>query len=100
MPARTDVDAAMRDDAPLLHDNLFTAGVDPRPDKPSNVAGYYEVKLGDVSEGFAAADVIVEREFSTEATHQGYIEPHAVLAKPEIVGMVMLEHRLDSSVFL
>ena len=52
----TDVDAAMRDDAPLLHDNLFTAGVEPRPEKPSNVAGYYEVKLGDVDRGFAAAD--------------------------------------------
>jgi CO/xanthine dehydrogenase Mo-binding subunit len=35
---------------------------------------------GDVEKGFAQADVIVERSFRTEATHQGYIEPHACLA--------------------
>ena len=28
----------------------------------------------------AAADVVIERKFKTEATHQGYIEPHACLA--------------------
>src|SRR5439155_23007806 len=35
---------------------------------------------GDVKKGFAQADVIIERKFRTEATHQGYIEPHACLA--------------------
>ena len=32
------------------------------------------------TKGFKEADVIVERSFKTEATHQGYIEPHACLA--------------------
>ena len=27
--------------------------------------------------GFAEADIVVEREFDTQAVHQGYIEPHA-----------------------
>ena len=76
----TDVNAAMLPDAPILHDDMFTAGVEPRPEKPSNEAGYYEVLLGDVEKGFQQADVVLEREFTTEATHQGYIEPHAVLA--------------------
>ena len=80
LPHVTDVDAAMQADAPVLHEDMFTAGMEPRPDKPSNVAGYYEVLLGDVEAGFAQADIVVEREFTTEATHQGYIEPHAVLA--------------------
>ena len=31
--------------------------------------------LGDVEKGFAEADVIVEREFTTKMVHQGYIEP-------------------------
>ena len=35
---------------------------------------------GDVDAGFAEADVIVERSYKTEQTHQGYIEPHACLA--------------------
>ena len=36
--------------------------------------------LGDLAAGFAKADVIVEREFTTQPVHQGYIEPHACLA--------------------
>ena len=31
--------------------------------------------------GFAAADEVVEMEFSTEAVHQGYIEPHSAVAR-------------------
>lgn len=80
LPHVTDVDAAMAPDAPVLHDDMFTIGVEPAPDKPSNVAQRFEVGLGDVDGGFAQADVIVEREFKTEAAHQGYIEPHACLA--------------------
>lgn len=80
LPHVTDVDAAMAEDAPLLHEDLITEGVDPPPAKASNVAARYEFGHGDVEAGFAKADIIVEREFKTAATHQGYIEPHAVLA--------------------
>ncbi|MFX4222909.1 MAG: xanthine dehydrogenase family protein molybdopterin-binding subunit [Thalassobaculum sp.] len=41
------------------------------------MAGTLEHKLGDVDAGFAEADVIVERSFTTKPVHQGYIEPHA-----------------------
>jgi len=71
---------AMAPDAPVLIDDLYTEGVDPAPDKPSNVAKRVEVGLGDVEKGFAEADIIVEREFNTEAVHQAYIEPHACIA--------------------
>ena len=80
LPHVIDVDAAMQPDAPVLHDDMFTRRVEPKPDKPSNVASRCEFGHGDVDAGFAAADVIVERSFKTEATHQGYIEPHACLA--------------------
>ena len=80
LPHVTDVDAAMAPGAPLLHDDLFTAGLDEKPARPSNVAEYLKIAMGDCRAGFAAADVIVERQFRTEAAHQGYIEPHACLA--------------------
>ena len=35
---------------------------------------------GDIEAGFAEADLVIERSFTTAATHQGYIEPHACLA--------------------
>src|SRR6202162_2893251 len=80
LPHVIDVVEAMRPDAPLLHDDLFTVGGEPKPDKPSNVAKRVEIVLGDVDAGFQKADVIVEREFKTAPVHQGYIEPHATLA--------------------
>ena len=80
LPHVIDVDAAMEPGAPILHDDMFTKGVDPVPDKPSNIAERHEFGHGDVEKGFAEADVIVERSFKTAATHQGYIEPHACLA--------------------
>ena len=80
LPHVIDVVEAMQPDAPLLHDDLFTVGVEPKPDKPSNIAKRIEIALGDIEAGFEKADVIVEREFKTAPVHQGYIEPHAALA--------------------
>jgi CO/xanthine dehydrogenase Mo-binding subunit len=80
LPHVIDVAEAMAPNAPLLHDNMYTIGVDPKPAQPSNVAKRVEFNLGDIATGFAKADVVVEREFTTAPVHQGYIEPHACLA--------------------
>ena len=80
LPHVIDVDEAMQSDAPILHESLFTQGVTPAPSKPSNIAKRVEFTLRDIEAGFKSADVIVERKFKTEPVHQGYIEPHAVLA--------------------
>ena len=80
LPHVTDVDEAYGPDAPVLNDKIFTRGVDPKPETPSNVAKRSEYGHGDVEAGFAKADVIVERSYRTEQTHQGHIEPHACVA--------------------
>ena len=80
LPHVIDVLEAMKDDAPVLHDYMFTGGVKPKPEKASNVANRVEFSLGDIEAGFAAADVVIEKNFTTEPVHQGYIEPHAVVA--------------------
>ena len=80
LPHVLDVARAMEPDAPLLHDDMYTIGMDPKPARPSNVAKRVEFALGDVAAGFAKADVVVERDFTTQPVHQGYIEPHACLA--------------------
>ena len=81
---------AMKEDAPILHDRLYTAdnpfvrpgGLrdDSDPNSGSNVASHFVFELGDLEQGFAEADVVVEREFRTKAVHQGYIEPHSATA--------------------
>ena len=80
LPFVIDVEAAMAPDAPILHDDLFTTGVDPKPTKPSNVAKVVAFNKGDIEAGFKDADVIVEGRYTTQPVHQGYIEPHACLA--------------------
>ncbi|MCX7344957.1 MAG: molybdopterin-dependent oxidoreductase, partial [Alphaproteobacteria bacterium] len=80
LPHVTEVDEAVKSKAPILHANCFTEGVDPKPTKPSNVAKVTEFGHGDVDAGFAEADFVIERNFKTEQTHQGYIEPHACVA--------------------
>ena len=80
LPHVIDPIEASSPDAPLLHDFVFTEGVDPKPEKPSNVAKRVAVTRGDVAAGFAEADVVIEREYDTKPVHQGYIEPQACLA--------------------
>ena len=80
LPHVTDVDEATKPTAPVLHDTVFTDGVDPKPATPSNIAKRTQYGHGDVEAGFGQADFIVERSFKTEQTHQGYIEPHACVA--------------------
>ena len=80
LPHVIDVDAAMAPGAPILHESLFTQGVEPKAETPSNVSKRIEVATGDTDAGFAEADVVVERAFKTKPVHQGYIEPHACVA--------------------
>jgi CO/xanthine dehydrogenase Mo-binding subunit len=76
-----DLDSAIAPGAPILHPDMRTEGQDPRPEGPTNVAARTELGRGDVAKGFEDADVVVEREFTTKTVHQGYIEPHAVVAR-------------------
>jgi len=72
---------AMREDAVLLHEEMTTESLGEKTDTKSNIAKYFQHILGDVEQGFAAADVVVEREFNTGTVHQGYIEPQNATAK-------------------
>ena len=80
LPHVIDVEAAMAADAPVLHDDMYTKGVTPKPGKASNVAAKHVMGRGDVAAAFKSADVIVEGRYETAAVHQGYVEPHACVA--------------------
>lgn len=77
------VHEAMSEGAPLVLDHMRTTEMagrfvpsDERSEHGSNVASHLRFELGDVEQGFADADIILEREFETATAHQGYIEPH------------------------
>ena len=67
---------AMVDNASILHDSLTTKELGDNTGKVSNIAEHFQHSKGDISKGFAEADLIVEREFKTVTVHQGYLEPH------------------------
>jgi CO/xanthine dehydrogenase Mo-binding subunit len=90
LPHVIDVVEAMQPGAPLLHEDQYTQGVKPKPERPSNVAKRLEFGHGDVAAGFKQAEVIVEREFNTKPVHQGYIEPQACLASYSADGQAEL----------
>ncbi len=90
LPPVMTAQAAMREDAPILHERLMSlenpnirpGGLreDDDPGKGTNIANHFVFEVGDVAAGFREADVIVEREFHTAAVHQGYIEPQSATA--------------------
>jgi xanthine dehydrogenase molybdenum-binding subunit len=51
-----------------------------------NVAVSRTIELGDVEAGFAAADVIVEREFTTSRIYHAQMETKGVVCRPEADG--------------
>ena len=66
----TGIDQAIAPGAPRLHQAFA-----------NNIAHRMELKRGDAESAFKDADVVVEREFRTPMVHQGYIEPHACVAR-------------------
>ncbi|GIK55797.1 MAG: xanthine dehydrogenase family protein [Chloroflexi bacterium] len=51
-----------------------------------NIANGFVMKRGDIAAGFAEADVIVERTFTTSMVHQSYLEPMTHVAVPDAYG--------------
>lgn len=90
LPPVMTMDDAMKDDAPLLHDDLYTEGLADKPNNPSNVARRMELQKGDIEQGFKDADIVIEREFYTPTIHQGYIEPHACTVRYDENGTSMI----------
>lgn len=73
LPVVTGPKEAAAEDAPAVH----AAG---------NLMEHFHIELGDLEAGFAAADVIVEQEYTTQTVEHAFIEPEAGLAMPEADG--------------
>jgi CO/xanthine dehydrogenase Mo-binding subunit len=79
LPHVIDVDEAMAPGAPVIREGAADHSV---PEGlHANVVRHIEFGHGDVEAGFAAADLVMERRYTTGAAHQGYIEPHACVGQ-------------------
>lgn len=77
LPAVFTAEEALNADAPTLHPNYASyRGATPGPF--NNSFAYTKRERGNLEAGFAEADVIVERVYSTQRVHQAYMETQAV----------------------
>ncbi len=77
LPAVFDPLEALKPDAPSIHEK-------------GNLLFNRKIVKGDVGEGFAASDIIVEEEYKTNMLEHAYIEPEAGVAYKEANGRILL----------
>jgi CO/xanthine dehydrogenase Mo-binding subunit len=80
LPAVTDPRAAMAPGAPLVHDA-----------HGSNVLLHMPIRKGDVDQGFAAADVVIEEQFHTSWQDHAFLQPEAGIAYIDDQGRLVVE---------
>lgn len=92
LPPVTDVEQAMREDAPLVHAEDLAADEDAvqhtaveaekeeETTTPANVTDRVHFHRGDIEAGLREADVVIRRRYQTSTVHQSYLEPHASVA--------------------
>jgi CO/xanthine dehydrogenase Mo-binding subunit len=88
LPAVFDPLDAVAPGAPVLHEQggasaQDAVSIDVRPIDGTNVCHRFRIRHGDVAEGFAQADVVVEEVFRTAGAAHAPMEPHAALAEWE-----------------
>ena len=89
LPAVAGIEEALADGAPAIHEQLAGyAGVPGRPEDQPNALSLKEHTAGDVAQGMADAEVVVEHTFRTPGVHQVYLEPHATVVSGRDPGRI------------
>ena len=78
LPAVFDPIEAMKPGAPLVYE-----------DKKNNILSCQKIRKGNIEEGFAAADIIIENVYRTQQIEHSYIEPEAGVAEYDGNGITM-----------
>ena len=76
LPAVFDVREAMKDGAPVIHDETDSDGIH---DRKHNIAAHYDVEIGNLAQGLKEADFVVEEEFETQYAQHCPLEPHVCI---------------------
>ncbi|HXJ79703.1 MAG TPA: xanthine dehydrogenase family protein molybdopterin-binding subunit [Candidatus Methylomirabilis sp.] len=61
-----------------------------KPAKAVNISQQARLTRGDAAKGFAESDHLLEKTYRVPMVHQGYLEPHAVLAEWDKNGLLTL----------
>lgn len=80
LPVVSDPVEAIKPDSPRVHEQIGD----------SNICVHYKIRKGNVEEGFAKADVIVEGEYHTPVQEHAYLQPEAGLAYIDEAGRITI----------
>ncbi len=80
LPLVLDAEEAMQPGAYLLH-----------PNRADNICYSYRIRKGDVAQGFADADVVIEGVYQTPVQEHAYLQPEAGVAHIDDAGRVTVE---------
>src|ERR1035437_3238576 len=81
LPIVNDLEAALRDDAPLVHADWASYGGMSVLVRQGNDASHSTISKGDIEAGLAAADKVVKSRYVADASHAVPIEPRAIVAQ-------------------
>ncbi|MDA0231858.1 MAG: xanthine dehydrogenase family protein molybdopterin-binding subunit [Chloroflexi bacterium] len=79
LPNATNVVDALAPNAPIILEDLVGDDLGEEV-KNTNMASHFRHEFGNVDGSFAKADHVIEREYTMQMVHQGYIEPHNATA--------------------
>ena len=74
----------------LAHSGVAAAKSEAGPPKAVNISQQAKLQRGDVAKAFAESDIVIEKTYRVPMVHQGYLEPHAVLAQWDKNGLLTL----------
>lgn len=80
LPLVTDPRAALAEGAPLVH-----------AERESNLLVHFPLRRGDISRGFAQADLILEETFTTSWQEHAFLQPEAGIAYLDASGRIVIE---------
>src|SRR5438093_547981 len=72
------------------HSSVAGVTTEAKPAKAVNVSQQARIQRGDVAKAFAESDHVLEKTYRVPMVHQGYLEPHAVLAQWDANGLLTL----------
>src|SRR5215471_19089721 len=72
------------------HGSVAGVTTEAKPSKAVNISQQARLQRGDVTKAFAESDVVIENTYRVPMVHQGYMEPHAVLAQWDSSGNLTL----------
>src|SRR2546423_3761901 len=74
----------------MAHGSVGGVTAEVKPTKAVNISQQARLQRGGVAKALAESDVVIEKTYRVPMVHQGYLEPHAVLAQWDTAGNLTL----------